>query len=906
MARKKSPKKSPKKSSPRSPKKTRSVSRARAGDGSIRRRRIPESEKPEPVTGVYDPGAVSSGAPLYLDRDTGLMPGAATATSPRVSGIGWKVPAAFGAAVALVLLGLCMWIPHRTLGPRSGQLGLPGLTGAASIRRDRLGVPFIEATNEDDLFYAVGFSMAQDRLWQMELLKRTAQGRLAEAFGPKLLDFDIYVRTIGLRLAADESYATLPARYRRVLERFSAGVNAYRESYPQPIEFTLARFSPERWSPSDSLAVFAVMKLDLSTNLREELAFLKLAQVLGPEKAALLFPSYPGEAPPVAAARRLRGLDLTSVAPQKQAFRLMRGILGDSTMGASNNWALSPSRTRGNASILANDTHLGISIPSAWMLLNLKCPTYRAAGVAVPGVPLVALGYNGNIAWGATMVMADTQDLFLEQMRESGQSREYFDRGRWRPVTRRRETFLVKGEASVERFVESTRHGPLLNDVIHGQRVLPYQPVPFSLKLGVALRWSNADGDRSAVGFYEMGRARTLGEARRALSFIDSIYLNVVMADRSNIAYQTTGRLPRRRAGRGDLPVPGWTAAFDWDGYLPFGEQPHRMNPPEGFLGTANHRVSVRPPPYHISSAWAGPERMERIRALLQNERSGTLEGTQRMQMDVVSHMALKVRRLLTEGSIAAEVRAAAVGMEEADRKRLADALALIASFDGQMKSDSAAAALFGTFYHLLTRELLQDELGPEDGELWAAFHSGAIGYGAVEDHLFFQKDSVFWDDTRTKEKMETRAEIVARSLVRAVESCEDQMGNQKKWQWGRLHRYEWRHNLTARAPFLAPYLNRGPIAASGDLHTLNITGFKWGQGPGITLIPAMRFVVDFSQADPAFLITHAGQSGNPASPAYDSMLPLFVAGKQHPLPFVQANMDQQYTEVLRLIPAAR
>ena len=858
------------------------------------------------MTGVYDPHAVSSGSPLYLDREAGLVPGSNPAESPHRSRAGWRIPAISAAVAVILVLGFLFWFSRRTLGPTGGELTLPGLIKSATIRRDNLGVPFIEAQSEEDLFYAVGFAMAQDRMWQMELLKRTAQGRLAEVLGPALLDFDVYVRTIGLRLSVDDSYAAMPPRYRAILKRFAAGVNEYRTSQPKPIEFVLAGFSPEAWAPADSLAVFAVMKLDLSNNLREELAFLKLAQALGPERSALLFPSYPGEPPPVIAARRLKGLDLSSVTPRLQSLQLLRGILADSSMGASNNWALAPERTRGKASLLANDTHLGISIPSAWMLLNLKCPTYHAAGVAVPGVPLIALGYNGSIAWGATMVMADNQDLFLEKLRVGpGERREYLDRGTWRPVVQRRERFLVKGSVPVERLVESTRHGPLLNEVMQGRNVLPYQPVPFSLKLGVSLRWSNADGDRSAQGFYEMGRARTIPEARRALSSIDTIFLNVVMADRSNIAFQTTGRLPIRRAGRGDLPVPGWTGAFDWTGYLPFARQPFRLNPPEGYLATANHRITVRPPPYHISSSWAGPERMERIRALLQNERSATLETMSRMQTDVVSHMALKVKRLLTDRTFAEELKSAGRMMKQGDQERLLQATALVAAFDGQMKTDSPGAALIGTFYHFLPRELLLDELGPETGELWGAYQTGSIGYGAAEDHLFFQRDSPFWDDVRTKDRRETRADIVAAALIRAFEFCEEEMGNPKKWQWGRVHRYEWRHSFTARAAFLAPYLNRGPVPAPGDLHTLNITGFKWGRDMRITLLPAMRLVVDFSQPDPAFLITHTGQSGNPVSSNYDSMIPLFTSGKQQPLPFVAANSERQYDRVLRLLPAA-
>lgn len=901
MAKKKKVSKPTRKASKK--KATRAVGRSArtASAPRTKRKRILERDKPEPVTGVYDPQATSGGTPLYLDVDHGLVQGPDAGQSSRPS----KRKLAFvilGVLALLLAIGWCRFFP-ATLGPKTGSVQLPGLSAPVEVRRDALGVPYIEASNDDDLFLAVGYAMAQDRFWQMVLLKRSAQGRLAEVLGPRLLDYDVYVRTLGLKLAAEQAYPRQPARVKRIMTRFAEGVNHYRTTQRLPIEFSLAGLEPEPWLPSDSLVVFGMMKLDLSANLKEELAFLKLAQALGPEKAALLFPSYPGEDLPVEAARLLRGLDLRPVADDAKKMALLPSVFRQPSFGASNNWAVAPQRTKAGASLLANDTHLKIGVPSAWYIMNLKSPTYRAAGTLVPGIPLVVLGYNGHVSWGATMVQADVQDIFLEKLRGSGNKQEYLHRGVWRPVTWRREVFGIKGKDPTERVIGSTIHGPLLNDAVRAPRLMGYQPEPFTTRLGLAVAWANDHGDRSAQGFLDMADARTLGQARRALANIDTIYLNVVMADRNQVAWQTTGRLPRRGRGRGQLPAPGWTGEYDWRGYLPFSEQPGSYAPKEGYVGTANHRVTTRPAPYHMGSAWAPPERMERLRFLLEQEKSATLETMANMQLDVRSNLALKVKTILSQGQLATEVTVAIAAMPAERQKSARGALEILSKFDGEMKVDSAGAALIAAFYQSISHELLQDELGGADDDLWKTFKAGSSGYGAEQDHLQFRADSPFWDDVRTKDKVEQRPEIVARALAAAFDFCDDQMGSSSRWRWGRLHTYHWQHPIASKAWFLRWHLNRGPYAAAGDGHTLNVSGFTWGSGFETEHIPAMRLLVDYSRPEPAFLITHMGISGNPASANYASMIPLFLEGKQNQLPFAEANIKKQYDSVLVLEP---
>ncbi len=799
-------------------------------------------------------------------------------------------------------------VTSGSLGAVEGTVQVVGLEQAVTIRRDHLGVPYIKAKTRDDLFFGIGYAMAQDRLWQMYSMRMTARGRLAEIIGKKFLETDVFMRSFGLQRAAQNAYAELDIELKQRLARFADGVNAYMRENPRlPIEFRMSGFKPDPWRPEDSLAVGALMQMSLSYNRKEEFAYLKLAGKLGARKAAWLFPSYPDEPLPFREADKLRGIDLAALtAPVERALAFRDELLLTSNMTASNNWALAPRRTKGRASIVANDTHLKISMPSAWMLMHVHAPGYRAAGVAVAGIPFVILGFNGKIAWGATMVVADNQDLFIERLRRTtGGDIEYLYRGRWLRARKEMETFRVKGGKTYERPVYFTIHGPLIQDLVDKPRRLGFQPVPFKPKYGIAVSWTIARGDRTARGMYAMQSARTIAEARRALALWDGIALNIVFGDKRNIAWQVTGRMPRRGAGRGHLPSPGWTGLYDWKGFLPFESQTFRLNPPEGFIGTANHRIVKRPPPLHVSSSWAGPSRQIRLRELLTKTRNATADSMHKMHMDTVSVISRRGRRLLLEGGSGAAVRAAVKRLDKENRKRASRALEILKGFDDDMRVDSAAAAVMGAFEHALTRNTFLDELGPDQGEYWKTFFAGRQGYSAAQDHLLGRSNSPFWDDVRTPDKKETKADILARSLADGIRLCEERMGAEKNWRWGRLHTYTWRHALGG-VPVLGSYLNRGPVPAGGSRHTLNLAGFTWGKDFKVAGIPAMRLVVDFSRREPAFLVTHAGQSGNPASENYDSMIEYFRSGRNNPLPFLKENIEKQYGKVLRLEPGGR
>ncbi len=801
-----------------------------------------------------------------------------------------------------------------SVAPSSGTAIVKGITEGVYIRRDDLGIPCVEAKNEEDLFYAVGYSMAQDRLWQMVITKMVMRGRLSEITGPGDLKMDIFIRTLGFDRRVQEALSGLDAKTRMILESFSRGVNAYMAANKKlPPEFKFAGHTPEPWSPEDSLYIFAMFNLNVSFNFLEELNYLIVAQKVGYDKAAWLVPVYPDEELPFSEVRKLAEIphtELLAMLDGWKGFReRMREILPMNTP-ASNNWALSGARTKSGRPIVANDTHLILTIPGAWSIMHLKCPGYDAAGVMIPGIPLVSLGYNGNIAWGATMVMADSQDIFIEKMRNDNGKQQYLHKGQWVPVTERIETINSKGGKPVTITVKSTRHGPLLNEALEKMpfpQDFPFQPMPITSKYGLALSWAIEGTGKSLRGIYDLARARNVYEARNAIAKIECIYLNYVFGDRNTIAWQVSGRIPVRKKGRGLTPSPGWNGEYDWTGFIPFEKLPYSISPREGYLVTANNRTVSKNFPLNLTASWYNPERAERLDAILSRMKGATLEDMQKLQADLHSPMAFKIQRMLNSAAMTGEFNNAIESWSDPRKKeRAREALSMIGPdrFNAVMTADSPAAVVIGAFEYTLVHELFQDEIGPENSIPWNAFlDMCTMSYSATEDHLVYREGSPFWDSGKYPAQS-GKAYVLAESLQKAIIFCEEHMGkDRRKWQWGKLHTYYWRHDVTRKASLLSGLFNRGPYAAGGDVHSINVAGYQWGRDFNVFMIPAMRMIVDFGLEDPAYMISVPGQSGNPSSPHYDDMIPYFLEVKNHPLPFVQSAILRQYKDVLILKP---
>ncbi|MCJ8169687.1 penicillin acylase family protein [Atopomonas sediminilitoris] len=830
------------------------------------------------------------------------------------------------AASTLLLAGCQSWLADgSSVHPTRGNVKLKGLADNVWVRRNALGMPLIESRNFHDALFTLGYIHAADRLSQMIGMRLVAEGRLAEMVGPAALELDQFMRALQLREQARALYKHASPRIQQFFEVYARGVNAYIYRYQDrlPADLKLAGHHPAYWQPEDSALLFALVNQALAANLPEEIASLALAQKVGADKLAWLTPIYPDEDLPFAEADKLKGLDLSASADDIQ--RLTSSLkplqqLANMGVAASNNWAVMPSHSQGGKAMLANDTHLPLAMPSLWNYVHIRSPKYQAAGVSLAGIPAIVAGFNGKLAWGMTMVMGDNQDLFLEQLKTVN-GRLHYRRGeRWLPARERRETFFIKGERPQRLTFHHTDHGPLLNPAL-GEHKHMLQPNALSTRYGLALKSAAADAsaqteDRTLDAFFELSRAQSVDQAAEHVRDIRGMALNLLYADADNIAWQVTGRYPYRKAGRGLIPSPAWQGDYDWEGYADSMLHPYEQNPSQGWLGTANHR-SV-PPGYgvQLSASWYYPERAERIAELLNAKRSHNSASFKAMHYDQKSLFVAKLQSQWADSLFAPRLQQAIQALPAAQRAAAEQSLARLSRFDGQLRAESADAALWGAFLQQAAEAIFLDELGPKDSSSWQAFvTSNDVSYSAVADHLLGREDSPFWNDTRSA-TTEDKPAILARSLAQAWQWMQQTQGQQpSRWQWGQLHTYHWQTDASLLAPHMSALeqtgikalqglFDRGPYPAGGDHTTLNVSAWHWGDNFNTWLIPAMRLIVDFNQEEPMQALNSSGQSGDPASPHYDDGIKAWQQGQYQSFPFQSRNLDKTYgTERLLLLP---
>ena len=791
----------------------------------------------------------------------------------------------FGVAAAVVgVLSLtgCQMNNHasQSLVPTSGVQPLKGLAQNVSVRRNAQGMPLIESSSFHDALFTLGYVHASDRISQMVRLRLLAQGRLAELDGADALPTDRLMRSINLKKNAGELYKSASPRLKKFFEVYARGVNAYLFRYRDKLPEDLARagYKAEYWKPEDSALVYSLLSFGMSTNLQEELNALVLAQKVGNDKLAWLMPTYPGEALPTSEADKLKGLNLgTQLQGLDSVTQALEQVTHMSLPGvtASSDWAIGPARSRSGKSLLANDIHQPIGIPSAWSYVQIRAPKYQAAGATIAGLPTLFAGFNGNVAWGMSMAMGDNQDVFVEKLKREGNRLYYLSNGKWLPASVRNETFFIKGQRPVREAVYETRHGPLLNN-------------PLNSHLGLALQLPDFKGDSTLDAFFNLSRAQTSEAASDASREIRSVALNLLYADARHIGWQVTGLYPNRREGLGLIPSPGWDSRYDWDGYADAMLHPYDQDPAQGWLGTANQRTAAFGYGMQLSNSWLSPERSERL-AQLAGSGKQDARSLIAMQYDQVTLFAPKLKAMLTAPGMAQPLKQAIAALPAAEQSKAREALSRLLAFDGKLNATSADAALYELFLQASTQVTFLDALGPENSASWKAFISnGNLSYSAQADHLLSREDSPFWSDARNGQQRDKPA-VLARSLVAAVDAGERLMGsNHKAWQWGTLHHYVWRNAQGQTV--------RGPIAAGGDHTTLNMAAYRLGDSNfDTTLIPAMRMIVDFGQPEPMMAQNSSGQSSNPASPHYADGIDPWLKGQYVSFPMQPQHFDKVY-----------
>ncbi|OEO26559.1 acyl-homoserine lactone acylase subunit beta [Pseudomonas sp. J237] len=814
---------------------------------------------------------------------------------------------------AITLSGCQSFLDSRygdSVAPDHGTFAIKGLAQNAVVRRNALGMPLIETNTFHDALFTMGYVHASDRLSQMVGMRLMAEGRLAEMVGPGALETDRLMRAVNLRKSADTLYKEASPRLKKFFEVYARGVNAYLYRYRDKLPMDLAEsgYRPAYWKPEDSALIFSLMNFGLAVNLQEEVAALIMAQKAGSDQLAWLLPTYPDEPLPFAEAEKLKGLKLNGQIAGLAAVENAAGQFAQQHMlsvAASNNWAIAPQNSRSGKSLLANDTHLPIALPSAWNFVQINAPKYKVAGVSIAGIPTVVAGFNGSLGWGMTMVMGDNQDLFLEQIKRQGSGLSYLADGKWVQAQERKETFFIKGERPIRETIYETRHGVLLNSVL-GERKNPLQPLQVQSGYGLALKTTQFEADKSLDAFFDLSRAQNVDQAFEAAREIRATPLNMVFADAQHIGWQVTGRFPNRLAGQGLIPSPGWNSQYEWDGFAEPMLHPYDQDPPQGWLGTANQRTVPRGYGMQLSNSWYYPERAERMAEMAASGKHDT-QSMIRMQYDQKSNYVAKLQAMFTAPGMAESLQGAISALPAAERSKAAQALKRLMAFDGNLTATSADAALYESFLQESAKQIFLDQLGPLNSPAWTALVETAnSSYSAQADHLLGRDDSPFWDDISTAQK-ETKPQILARSLAASVTSLESTLGsNSSNWQWGKLHQYQWLSDASKMAPNMSAsqraninsiksYLDRGPYPAGGDHTTLNVSAYRWGQDFDTWLIPAMRIIVDFGRDEPFIGLNSSGQSGNPASDHYADGIDAWLKGGYVSFPFKSQNVDKVY-----------
>jgi penicillin G amidase len=755
--------------------------------------------------------------------------------------------------VLLVILGGFYLYLRSSLPQVEGRIVVAGLGAPVTIARDADGIPLITAGDDADAAFGLGFAHAQDRLFQMEAMRRYGAGRLAEIFGDRAIGTDQRMRVLGLYRLAEASFPHLSAPVQRSLEAYAAGVNAFLATHrgALPPEFQLLRFAPEPWRPADSLVWGKIMALELTGNYRNELLRARLARDLSPEQLAFLYPDYPREAPTTLA-------ELAAIyrhLPLDPLYAALGPEIGPTY--ASNNWVVDGAHSVSGKPLLANDPHLAFATPGVWYLARLKTPEHEIAGGTAPGVPFVVIGHNDRFAWGFTTTASDVSDLFIEKL-DPGDSGRYLTPQGTAPFETRQETIAVREAAPVTVTIRRTRHGPVLSDV------LPTETVEAGYVLALAATFLTED-DRSAEALWSAGRAGNWREFRAAFENFVAPQQNIVFADTGGeIGFIAPARIPIRRSGDGWLPVPGWNGEYDWTGFVPFAELPQERNPASGRFISANNRIVPDNYPYFLSRDWDLPNRAERIGKLLAAEPLQSPEASAAIQADTLSIAARRLVPLMSRIS----------PRDEPSRQ----AIERLREWDFRMDADAVEPLLFTAWLRAFSKAVFVGRLGDAGRDYWN------LRPDVIENVLTRHPEWCAPPPGSGAEAARDSAgaqrngcdALLSTTLDSALAGLRDTHGADiTAWQWGRAHIARFPHAVFSRIPVLRDWIDVA-IPTAGGFDTVNrgLTRIRDDEHPYEHWHGAgLRIITDLADPAASRMIAAPGQSGNPLSPHFSDLL---------------------------------
>jgi len=759
-----------------------------------------------------------------------------------------------------------------------------GLSAEVEIVRDSYGMPHIYAASDNDAFCALGYCTAQDRLFQMEMIRRSVTGRLAEIIGPEVVDIDRLFRTITSPHTISDMYAPLPDDVKEAMTAYATGVNSYLNDSQTvlPFEFSLLGVKPEPWRPEECLTVLYYMAWALNFSFDTEILHQAVAEKVGPELAAELFIDYPADGPTIVQDGEMRA----SVKELLRAISLARTFTGTPIPGCSNNWVVSGERSVTGKPILANDMHLGLALPSIWYEAHLATPTMNVSGVVLPGAPLVVAGANEHVAWGFTNVMADDADYYIEEVNPAD-STQYKFNGQWESFIKRIDSINVRGNEPVELSLRYTRHGVIIDDVIPIRDSMLPPPSP------LAMKWTMYDFDQEAAAIFRLNHAGNINDIEAAAALYKCPGQNWVYADdQGNIGFWAAVGIPIRRGFTGAVPLPGWDGKHEWDGYVATGDQPHLKNPKRGYIATANNKEAGDNYPYIISNYYAPPDRITRIERMLEEKEKLSVDDFKRMQSD--------------DYLVAAEVfvpRLLEILDPDSLNDREIDALEELQTWNYHCTTESIATTIYHATLQCIIERLFKDRMGEDLYKYYIA--ESVFTLNNALRNLFSLPSSQWFDDPATDEK-ETADDVLTGAYTDAITFLSDSLGqNMDDWRWGRVHTLSFYNPLGDNIPILGRFMKVEPFAVGGSSNCIDAMLYRFSAPWRVVAGPSQRHIFDLANIDRSLRIIPTGISGNFMSPHYADQVDLWKNGNYRPFVLNREIVDRDKAYEMKLIPVS-
>ncbi len=874
--------------------------------------------------------AVSASSDVPAEHEKGPAPATGFRSWPS-----WGRWATYVSAAVVLLLvaGLvaAVTVVRRPFPTVDGTIEVPGLAGEVEVVRDENGIPQVYADTSEDLFYAQGFVHAQDRFFEMDFRRHVTSGRLAELLGEDALETDMYIRTMGWRRIAEQELSLLSPETLDYLEAYSAGVNAYIDSHKpaqMALEYSVLAlngldYTPEEWTPADSVAWLKAMAWDLRGNMTEEIERAIMSVNHSEEEIDSLFPPYPYDRhKPIvnqgAVVDRVFEQDATngdtrlptrpglpeetvaSLERLNEGLEAMPDLMGKGPGVGSNGWVVDGEHSTTGKPILANDPHLTPSVPGIWHQMGLHCREvseacpFDVSGFTFSGMPGVVIGHNQQIAWGFTNLGPDVVDLYLERI----EGKSYLYDGKRRPLETREETIEVHGEDEPFTFtVRSTRHGPLLSDVsarlstVGANATVGEDAPERGNGYAVAISWTALAPNRTADALFMIDRATDWEEFRAAAREFAAPSQNLVYADREgHIGYQAPGLIPIRKSGHtGEYPAEGWSPANDWTGsYVPFEALPSLLDPEDGMVVTANQAIAGEEYPYYIGTPSRYGYRSQRLFDLLEAKERFSVDDMAAMQLDDRHGFAPTFVPYLLDVFMPSQY--------------LSAGQRLLEGWNYRQPPGSAAAAYYNAVWRntleLTFHDQLQESVWPDGSERWFE----------VMRTLLADPGNSWWDDVDTETAVETRDEILAQAMAEARdELVRHQARRASDWTWGHHHRMTLENQSLGQSDVgLVRWLfNRGSWEMGGGESVVNAVGWNASEGYDVNWTPSMRMVVSLDDLDESRWVNLTGVSGHPFHDHYVDQTDLWAEGETLPWYFSRKRVEESEEDTLRLVPAS-